>query len=215
MRSIPDTLGHPDAAVLVDVDVGGVAQQRRRGPDRHFEAVRDLEQARRQVDRVGQPHRRGGRTLKGLRRRRQEQRHQQQNRQRRTRTSAHSSLQLLIEARQDRAAMDGRSVDWTGDIMHRHGWRPVYRPARGLSPNATGRSPFAADVGIRAAPAAAGRCVGHQRAGARRGRRRSGLSRDCRAPAARVAAAAGAATAHSSAPRQPGPCRLGRASSTS
>ena len=49
VRPIVDAFGHPDAAVAVDVDVGRVAEQRRRGPERDFQPFGHLEQVERNL----------------------------------------------------------------------------------------------------------------------------------------------------------------------
>ena len=59
MRAVANPLGDPDAPVSIDVDVGRVAQQRRRGPQRHFEPVRDLEEAERNLRGLGSGRLRG------------------------------------------------------------------------------------------------------------------------------------------------------------
>ena len=53
MRAVANAFGHPDAPVPVDVDVGRVVQQRRRGPQRDFEPVRHLEEVERNLRRAG------------------------------------------------------------------------------------------------------------------------------------------------------------------
>ena len=43
MGAVPNAFRDPDAPVSIDVDVGGVVQQRRGRPQRHFEPFRHLE----------------------------------------------------------------------------------------------------------------------------------------------------------------------------
>ncbi len=44
MRAVANAFRDPDAAVSIDVDVGRVVQQRRRGPQRDLEPLRHLEE---------------------------------------------------------------------------------------------------------------------------------------------------------------------------
>ena len=55
MGAVADALGHPDPAVAIDVDVGRVEQHRRRGPQGDLEAVGDLEDVERNLDRLAGP----------------------------------------------------------------------------------------------------------------------------------------------------------------
>ena len=52
MRAVADPFRHPDAAVAIDVDVGRVVQQRRRRPQRDFEALRHLKEVERNPHRL-------------------------------------------------------------------------------------------------------------------------------------------------------------------
>jgi hypothetical protein len=74
VAAIADALGDPDAAIAVDVDVGRVVEERRRGPQGHLESVRHLEDVERDANglahrSLGRLGRRGRRRL--LRRRRE------------------------------------------------------------------------------------------------------------------------------------------------
>ena len=50
--AVANPFGHPDPPVAVDIHVGGVAQQRRSGPQGHFEPVRHLEKVERKLHRL-------------------------------------------------------------------------------------------------------------------------------------------------------------------